>query len=97
MQALSDNLRKTKDAQIRNLDTRLAAALDGLRNRPDRPGASDMPTDTGAASATGCTGAQLYKRDGEFLVRESARADRLLADLAQCQDQYEAARSALSK
>ena len=95
LQASTTTTTKAKDAQIAKLNHSLAAALDGLRNRPARPGASDLPSDTATGSATGCTGAQLYRPDGEFLARESARAGRLLADLAQCQTQYNAAYEAL--
>ena len=97
--ALQDNtdaLRRTKNAQIARLDADLAAALAGLQDRPDRPGGANLPTDTGAGPSTGCTGAQLFKPDAGFLVRESARADKLLADLGQCQAAYDQARAAVN-
>lgn len=59
---------------------------DSLRNRADRP--AGLPA--GAAStAVGeqagiCTGAGLYKRDAEFLVRLAADADTLRHALAEC-------------
>jgi hypothetical protein len=95
LQDNADTLRRTKNAQITRLGADLAAALAGLQNRPDRPSGGNLPTDTGAGPNPGCTGAQLYKSDAGFLVRESARADRLLADLAQCQAAYDSARAAL--
>jgi len=91
----SDQLQKAKNATIAKLNTDLSAALDRLHDRPARPGAGGVPSDTPAGPATGCTGAQLYRDDAALLVRESARADRLLADLGQCQNQYNAARDAL--
>ena len=91
----ADQLRKSKNAQIARLDADLAAALERLSDRPPRPGASDMPALAGPGANASCTGAQLYREDGQFLARESARADRLLADLAQCQDAYGKARDAL--
>lgn len=97
--ALQDNtdaLRRTKNAQISRLDADLAVALAGLQNRPDRPSAGSVPTDTGAGPNPGCTGAQLYKSDAGFLSRESARADKLLADLAQCQAANDQARAAVN-
>jgi hypothetical protein len=97
LQAGADTLRRTKNAQITRLSADLAAALAGLQNRPDRPSAGSVPTDTGTGANTGCTGAQLYRPDAEFLVRESARAQRLLTDLAQCQAAYDQARKAVNK
>lgn len=97
--ALQDNadaLRRTKNAQITRLNADLATALAGLQNRPDRPSAGSVPTDTGPRPNPGCTGAQLFRPDAGFLVRESARADKLLADLAQCQAAYDSARQAVN-
>jgi hypothetical protein len=88
---------KVKDAQIVKLHNDLAVALDGLRSRPERPVAGIVPQDTTAASGPGCTGAQLYRSDATAFAREFARAERLLADLVQCQDQYNTAYEALRK
>ena len=98
--ALQDNtdaLRRTKNAQIARLDADLAAALAGLQDRPDRPGGGDLPADTGVGPNPGCTGAQLYRSDSQFLTRESDRAQRVLADLAQCQAAYDSARKAVNQ
>lgn len=96
LQADKESLRKAKNVQIAKLDADLASALDRLRNRPERPSESNLPTDTGTGSSPGCTGAQLYRSDAQFLVRESSRADRLLADLGQCQAQYDKASKAVN-
>ena len=93
LRAKADTLRRTKDAQITRLNADLANALDGLRDRASRPGAGDLPGDT--AAGAGCTGASLYAGDAGFLVRETARSDRLRLDLQQCQAAYGAARDAL--
>jgi hypothetical protein len=69
----------------------LQRALDGLRNRPERPAAAGGAVPPGAADPVACTGAQLYRPDGEFLARESARADGLRLQLAACQAAYDAA------
>jgi hypothetical protein len=95
LQADKESLRRTKNAQIAKLDADLADALGRLRDRPERPGESDMPQTAGTGPGTGCTGAQLFKPDAEFLIRESDRADRLLAHFRQCQAQYDRAREAL--
>lgn len=96
LQTKADQLKKAKDVQINKLNADLAGALERLRDRPERPSAGSVPSDAGAGANTGCTGAQLYRPDSGFLVRLAARADRLRADLAQCQTQYNAARDALT-
>lgn len=96
LQAERESIRKAKNVQIAKLDADLANALDRLRNRPDRPGEGDLSATTGSGSSTGCTGANLFRPDGEFLIRESSRADKLLADLGQCQAQYAKAVEATS-
>jgi hypothetical protein len=97
LQANSDTLRRNKDAKIDRINSDLSSALERLRDRPARASAGDMPSDTAAGPATGCTGATLWREDSQFLTREAARADRLLADLQQCQTAYFNARAALSK
>lgn len=61
----------------RNLDT----ALDGLRDRPDRPGnlSANPRTD-----CKGASGAELSRQDAEFLVREATRADEIRTGLESC-------------
>lgn len=67
----------------------VAAALDGVRQRPDRPaGGAGVPKDS--AGNLACTGAQLYRADAEFLVREAGRADRVRNQLADCRAKYDA-------
>ena len=94
LQAAADKQRKASHAQIAALNQSLAVALAGLQNRPARPDAGSVPGD--AAAGAGCTGAGLFRTDAEFLTRESARADKLRIELAQCQTQYNAARAALT-
>lgn len=94
LQEAADRLRRAKDAEIRDLNVRVGELANRLRNRPDRP--ADAPA--GAASGArpgGCTGAELYRSDGEFLVRLAADADRVRLALRQCQAQYEKARDAV--
>ncbi len=43
------------------------------------------------AVALACTGAGLYRPDGEFLAREAARADSIRRQLAVCQAAFDAA------
>ena len=69
----------------------LRAAVDSLRNRPQRPAAAGGAVPTGAADPVACSGAGLFRSDAEFLVRESARADGLRLQLAACQAAYNGA------
>lgn len=96
LQTQVDQQRSLTNAQIAKLSSNLSAALDGLRDRPARPSASDMPNDTGLG-ATGCTGAGLFRPDAEFLTRRAAERDTLAIQLGQCQAAYSAARAALTQ
>ena len=89
LQAEADRLRNTKDEQIRNINTRLAAALVELRNRPSRS-TNAFNQGTGIRPpAIGGTGAFLFREDAEFLTREAARADQIRSALLQCNAQYD--------
>jgi hypothetical protein len=92
LQANADAIRQEKDREIRNLNARTTALTNSLRDRSERPTTetSTLPsTTTNGSTATGCTGKELYRPDGEFLAREAARADELRFLLKQCRDQYE--------
>lgn len=79
---------RTADEKSR-LDAAVAAAVAGLQQRPDRPARGGaVPSDP--APTVACTGAQLYRSDAEFLVREAARADRLRISVADCQAKHDA-------
>jgi hypothetical protein len=92
LQANADAIRQEKDREIRNLNARTTALTNSLRDRSERPTteASTLPsTTTNGSTATGCTGKELYRPDGEFLAREAARADELRILLRQCYKQYQ--------
>lgn len=44
-----------------------------------------------------CTGRELFKEDGEFLIREAARADTILEERNYYYEQYEQARKKLNE
>lgn len=90
----ANTLRRAKNAQIERLNTDLATALDGLRNRPERPGEGDLPEAAGAGP-TGCTGAGLFRPDAEFLTRKATERDTIAVLLDECQAKYTNARNAL--
>lgn len=75
---------------------KLADVIAGLRNRPDRPPTSAVPPAT-PASQPGATGAELYRPDAEFLIREAARADRQQDALRECYANLDIAQEAWAK
>jgi hypothetical protein len=86
----TEEIRRTKDAQIKTIDARLASALNSLRERPqDRL----LPSDP--VPSVGCTGAQLARPDGQFLAGYAADAARLQSAYQACVGAYDAARKAL--
>ena len=84
-QLATDEIRKTKDAQIRNINNQLVDAISELRKRSSR---TDQANNGQASKA--CNGSQLYAEDSEFLARESARADTIRVALQACYKQYDA-------
>ena len=80
-QALADQIRKEKDAQIASINNSLADALIKLRERPNRAQA--------ATNGQGGTGLSLSAEDSVFLEREAARADILRSSLSACYAQYD--------
>lgn len=92
LQVAADKERKTLNDKNRNTARRLADALDRLRERPERPepadsgdGVSENPGLAGTGPRNqSCTGAGLYREDGQFLAREAADTSRLQAALRTC-------------
>lgn len=97
--ALADSAattRKEKDEAIATLDHRVSALLERLRTRPDRPAAQTSPASAVASPGPSCTGAGLYRPDGEFLAGEAAAAQRIGFERDACYQRYNAARDALA-
>ena len=74
-------------------------ALRRLQHRPQRPAGGpprdrNLPGDPAhQATAPGCTGAELYREDGQFLVREAARAEVIRKGLLSCYADLDDARA----
>jgi hypothetical protein len=93
LQGKADAIRRTKNAEIQSLSLRVDEYARRLQNRPDRPSSDNLPTPAGTgASTSGCTGAGLFRRDGEFLTGLAADADRLRIALSACQAAYKSVR-----
>ncbi len=79
------------DHEKTRLAADLRAAVDSLRNRPQRPAAAGGAVPPGAADQLACTGASLFAEDADAALREAARADSVRLQLAACQASYDAA------
>ena len=99
LQAAAEKLRKAKNAEINNVATKLADAVDSLRNRPSRAaGESGVPATAGVGDAgPGCRPSQLHSEDAAVALGISADAEQLLAYARYCQAQYNKARDQLTK
>lgn len=80
-QIAADQIRKETNAKIKDINNQLIDAVGELRKRPSRA--------EQANNRQGCNGASLYAEDGEFLIREAARADEIRVALAACYQQYD--------
>ena len=96
LQVSADNQRKASNAQITALNTALASAVAGLSNRPSRDDAGGVSCGAATGTNAGCTGAGLYRDDGQFLVRYARDAAELRIRLESCQSQYMAVYDALN-
>jgi hypothetical protein len=92
LQMGADRLRQEKDREIRDVTARNTALANSLRDRQTRPTQTSSVSSTASVGSSACTGKELYREDGEFLVRFAREADELRVALKQCYAQYEAAR-----
>ncbi len=91
-QQAADALRQGKEREIRNLTARASALANSLRERPSRPAEGSAVSGSSSSGQGGCTGKELFREDGEFLVRLAREADELRSALKQCYTQYETVR-----
>lgn len=59
-----------------------------LRQRPQRTAGAGAVSGGSGSAVGGCTGAGLYREDGDFLVGEAAAAKTLARQLASCRSKY---------
>jgi TolA-binding protein len=78
--------RKEKEKQIFDLNRKYTAALNSLRNRPERTPDSNTTTkaDPIICTGNGSTGQQLFREDAEFLIRQAQLAEVLKQSLIEC-------------
>jgi hypothetical protein len=91
LQKKLDTERGVLNARIHSIDLERSELLQRLRNRPtrtDQSSNSSAPIADAGKSAPSCTGAELYREDGEFLVREASRAEVLRAAIKTCESAY---------
>lgn len=86
---LSDE--RKKHAELNDIINWQSTTIDGLRKRPTR---SELNSAV-AEARKACTGAELYREDGEFLTGEAARAERIRVERDHLYEQYERARQKL--
>lgn len=80
--------RREYEKKVRSISSRLDSILAGVRERPDRSDGTAVPKTTTANCV--CTGAQLARRDAEFLARYAADAERLAEAYNTCRTAYDA-------
>lgn len=82
-----------KNDEIKKLTADAEFLRISLQQRPSRPQTIYINTEV----ASSCTGRELYKEDGEFLVREAARAQSVVAERNYYYQQYEQVRKKLNE
>ena len=88
-------LTKKKDEKIKSISSKLNITLNELQQRTSR--SSSNTSSTTPSSGKTCTGAELYREDGEFLAREAARADKILEERDYYYSEYERASSIVQR
>lgn len=91
LQANADKLREDKNRELAKLSDTNRTLLNSLRQRPSSTETSGVPQTSGAGQSH-CSGKELYREDGEFLVRIAREADELRIALKQCYAQYDSLR-----
>ena len=80
LQEKIDDITQNQADRLADIIAERDAALEQLRQRPDR-----VP-EAATTECQGATGAELSRPDAEFLTREAARADQLRQALKSCYD-----------
>ena len=100
MQQTADRLRQEKDRETRDLNSRVTALNNSLRDRPSRTAnpVSPVSSTPSAGSDPGwCVGSRLYREHAEAFAGESAIAAEIQSELRTCRKQYENALKILNQ
>lgn len=92
LQANADQLRREKDAEIRNLNARTVALTNSLQQRPSSSTQASTVSGSSGVGQSGCTPRQLYRESAEDFVKVAIEADSLRLALKQCYAQYDSLR-----
>jgi hypothetical protein len=100
LQEAAETDRRKASEENQRLADRVAGLVRSLRQRPlrpepPRPGDVHPQPSGPPAENHGCTGADLYRDDGELLTRYAALAAAIKSERDQCYIQYERAQEAL--
>lgn len=96
LRAQLDANRRSYEREKARIAANYNAALDRLRDRPERPSTPAVPDAAGVATpARGCTGAELYREDAVVALGIGRDADLVVAALRECRAGYQAAKDRL--
>jgi len=87
LQAKADKIQREKHNAVKAADSKYAALVDSLRERPEARSNNPMPDSP--TDIVGCTGTGLARPDAEFLAGYAADAARLQAEYNACREAYE--------
>lgn len=88
IQAAADRERKFKDAKVSDINATRDGIINGLHNT--RASRKDSVTRNTTPFSDGT---KLYREDAEFLIREAARADQVMAEWQACYRVYQEVRT----
>lgn len=94
LQKQSEDTLNEKVSKLQKLNTDANVIINRLRS--DRPSRTTVVASAPTCPETSCTGAGLFAEDGIFLIGEATAANRIVADLMQCQKQYNDVRKKLN-
>jgi hypothetical protein len=97
IQAEADKLRAQTSARLRDVNSRLDAATSRLRDLSAAQGGGITPNPRVGLAPQGSPRTFISREDGEFLLREAARADTIREGYYQCLAQYGEVRKQLNK
>lgn len=87
---------KEKQDAVQAVDAKYTDLVRSLQQRPTRADLTSSVATAVASARKACTGAQLFREDGEFLAGEAARADKVVIERDYYYGRYEDARKLLA-